>query len=152
MKRAAALFWCAALAGCAATPNSSRTINAIAFIPSRDSPRCAITSIVDGDTIKVACGDRSGTARLIGFDAPESYRPRCQAEKRAGHHATKRLEWLLGHAHTIAPDVRGKDKYGRTLLHLELDGVGLDKLMVSEGLAVYYSGGKRIDWCKKLGA
>jgi endonuclease YncB( thermonuclease family) len=47
--------------------------------------------VVDGDTIRVA----GETFRLVGFDAPETYRARCPSERDLGNRATFRLRQLI---------------------------------------------------------
>ena len=42
--------------------------------------------VLDGDTIRVA----GETFRLVGFDAPETYRARCPSEHELGNRATSR--------------------------------------------------------------
>lgn len=47
--------------------------------------------VLDGDTIRVA----GETFRLVGFDAPETYRARCPSERELGNRATFRLRQLV---------------------------------------------------------
>src|SRR5262249_18277281 len=47
--------------------------------------------VVDGDTIRIA----GETFRLVGFDAPETYRARCPSERELGNRATFRLRQLV---------------------------------------------------------
>jgi hypothetical protein len=47
--------------------------------------------VVDGDTIRVG----SETFRLVGFDAPETYRAKCPSERELGNRATFRLRQLV---------------------------------------------------------
>lgn len=122
----------------------------IAFIPSRDHPTCAIVKVTDGDTIRVDCGSGEIPARLMGYDTPETYKPGCNAEYKLGKRATQYLEKQLRQAKFIEPHLNGTDKYNRALLRLKLDGQELSSIMVDAGLAVAYSGGKRIDWCARL--
>jgi len=127
---------------------------AVAYIPSRDNPKCTITDIVDGDTVKITCNTRgnptAGSARLVGFDTPETYRPGCPQERRKGEQAKVYLEKRLRAAQIIAPTSLGKDRYDRALVKLELDGEDMATIMVDAGLAVRYDGGRRIDWCERL--
>lgn len=145
-----ALMLLGILGACSPPENDFLPSSAIAFIPSRDNPTCAIVRVVDGDTVDIACRTSRGNARLVGFDTPETYRPGCTAEKRLGEAARTHLEKVLGNASTIDPQVKGRDKYDRSLVRLRIDGVDLAGIMVSAGYAVYYSGGQRIDWCAKL--
>src|SRR5262249_3940090 len=47
--------------------------------------------VVDGDTVRIA----GETFRLVGFDAPETYRARCPSERELGNRATFRLRQLV---------------------------------------------------------
>lgn len=107
---------------------------------------CQIGYVYDGDTIEMICGGVKTTARLQGFDAPETKEPRCAAEAEWGHRATLRLRELVR-----KPEIRlyrqGFDKYGRDLVVMTIGTENLADIMVAEGLAVAYSGGKRRNWC-----
>ena len=148
MRRHAALAAALLLLGCVDPPEAP----VVAHIPSRDSPRCAITDVVDGDTVRMRCGTGAeGSVRLVGFDTPETFRPGCAAEAALGQRAKEYLEVRLRRASVIRPEVKGKDKYQRTLVRLELDGRALEDIMVGAGLAKAYSGRtKRPDWCALL--
>jgi endonuclease YncB( thermonuclease family) len=47
--------------------------------------------VADGDTIRVA----GETFRLVGFDAPETYRAKCPSERELGNRSTFRLQQLV---------------------------------------------------------
>jgi endonuclease YncB( thermonuclease family) len=47
--------------------------------------------VLDGDTIRAA----GETFRLVGFDAPETYRAKCPSERELGNRATFRLRQLV---------------------------------------------------------
>ena len=66
--------------------------------------------IVDGDTISIA-GER---IRLVGIDAPESFRSRCENELVLGLKAKQRLRELVDNG-SIRIELAGQDRYGRTL-------------------------------------
>jgi micrococcal nuclease len=112
---------------------------------------CRITNVVDGDTVDMRCAGTGGfRARLTGYDTPESFEPRCSAEARAARAATERLRVLVSTARTVEPRFGGVDRYGRQLVRLSLDGRDVGAILIAEGLAVRYSGGRRIDWCARL--
>lgn len=48
--------------------------------------------VIDGDTIKV---DSQKPVRLVGFNAPETRRAQCDAEREAGGKATRRVRELV---------------------------------------------------------
>lgn len=151
MRRLLLIAFC--LSGCQTigTPQSTSMPSAIAAIPSDQNPRCFITRVVDGDTVKMTCGAGERSVRLMGFDTPETFQPGCFAERALGTRAANYLRRRLRDANEVQPRVKGQDKYDRTLVALSLDGKPLDRIMVEAGFAVYYTGGKRINWCSRLG-
>ena len=100
--------------------------------------------VIDGDTIAV--GDKRH--RLIGFDTPETYRARCKEELRLGQRAKARLEQLVEEHGGISLQSKSRrDKYGRILSVASINGADVAQILISEGLARPYSGGKRSPWC-----
>lgn len=109
---------------------------------------CRISQVVDGDTITITCPDRARrNVRLTGFDTPETYKPQCAGEKRLGQAATRHLKRLVAQASMVDLRTSGTDRYERLLGRLSLDGADVANVMIAEGLAVPYSGGKRRNWC-----
>ncbi|ATG38104.1 Thermonuclease precursor (plasmid) [Phaeobacter piscinae] len=100
--------------------------------------------VIDGDTI--ALGDER--FRLLGYDTPEVRNFKCAGEHDLGRAATDRLKHMLATAGKaelqISPE---KDKYNRGLANLLLDGKDVGPVLISEGLARAYIGGKRSGWC-----
>ena len=114
-------------------------------------PDCRVTRVVDGDTVDLTC--RTGgtvRARLLGFDTPEITDPGCAAERRLGLQAKARLQALVAAAARLDTRFEGTDRYGRALVQLRLDGRDVAATLIGEGLAVPYSGGRRISWCERL--
>ncbi|AHM05681.1 thermonuclease [Roseibacterium elongatum DSM 19469] len=108
--------------------------------------------MVDGDTVDMVCPDEGRfRARLTGYDTPESFAPRCAEEAQRAHQATARLRALVRSAVRVEARLGGVDRYNRRLVHLRLDGVDVGATLISEGLAVRYAGGRRIDWCARMG-
>jgi endonuclease YncB( thermonuclease family) len=103
-----------------------------------------IDCVVDGDTFWM-----DGTKiRIADIDTPETHPPRCAAEARAGRAATLRMQTLLNAGpFTLVPIRRDADRYGRKLRRVERDGQSLGAVLVDEGLARDYGGGKRAGWC-----
>lgn len=113
---------------------------------------CKVQRVVDGDTLLLSCDDGRGdvSARLLGYDTPEIHKSRCEIEKLLGYEAALRLgDWLLA-ADDVAAEAIGRDRYGRLLMRLVLDGEDIAERMVGAGLGVPYGGGRRIDWCARL--
>ena len=112
--------------------------------------------VIDGDTIdaEIDLGfDISVKKRIrfVGLNTPES-RTRDLEEKAKGLAAKDRVRQLLEGTNTIQLNSHGIGKYGRVLGELHIDVVdGQDKvtlesvneLLIKEGHAVEYHGGKR---------
>lgn len=101
--------------------------------------------VVDGDTIDID-GQRW---RLLDFDTPETGRAKCQKELQLGLQATKRLQELISAGKKIETRSSGRrDRYGRVLGDLLIDGANPRERLIAEGLARHYTGrGRRPDWC-----
>ena len=103
--------------------------------------------VVDGDTVDVTLDLgfdvklHKQRCRLAGIDTPES-RTRDLAEKKLGLAAKKRLEELCVNNFKIKS--LGKGKYGRILaIPYTEDGQDICKILIQEGHAVEYHGGKK---------
>ena len=112
--------------------------------------------VVDGDTIDcmIDLGFDVSTKkriRFVGINTPES-RTRDLEEKKKGLAAKARLKEILEGANEIHLDSHGVGKYGRVLGELDVDCVvtvtsptmiNVNELLIKEGHAVEYHGGKR---------
>jgi|TARA_B100001964_G_C14206918_1_gene588589 micrococcal nuclease len=103
--------------------------------------------IVDGDTVDAMIDLGFGTwvkrrIRLYGINAPES-RTRDLEEKQRGLAAKARLIDLLQDKEFTLKS-HGVGKYGRCLGSIFLANTDVNKLLISEGHAVEYLGGKRV--------
>ena len=112
--------------------------------------------IIDGDTIDcyIDLGFNIKTKkriRFIGINTPES-RTRDLEEKKRGLAAKARLKEILEDANEIHLDSHGVGKSGRVLVNLHVDHVenvdsptmlNVNELLIKEGHAVEYHGGKR---------
>lgn len=109
---------------------------------------CAVVLVVDGDTVRLLCpGEGMVTARLTGFDTPEIFSPGCAGELARGLAATAWLTLSLWSAGRIAETGEGRDRYGRRLTRLALDGRDTAGTIVAAGHARPYAGGRREGWC-----
>jgi endonuclease YncB( thermonuclease family) len=117
---------------------------ALGQVPTANADPIASTDIVvvDGDTIRV----RDQLIRLIGFNAPETWRAACPAEQLQGDKATQRLRELVrGSGLDLTPvacacpaGTQGTPScnYGRACGILKVDGRDVGKILIAEGLAV----------------
>ena len=115
-----------------------------------------LIKVVDGDTIdaKIDLGfdvSIKKRVRFLGVDTPES-RTRDLEEKARGLAAKDRVRQLLEGANRIQLTSHGVGKYGRCLGELNIDVVdgkenltlvSVNELLIKEGHAVEYHGGKR---------
>lgn len=100
---------------------------------------------VDGDTF-VCFGER---IRLENIDAPELH-AQCERELDAANAAKLFAQLALDRSMRIEVVVferRPKDRYGRTLAKVLVDGADLGELIVAAGLARPYHGERRKSWC-----
>lgn len=99
--------------------------------------------VVDGDTIWY----RGTKIRIADIDTPETHQSRCAVEAELGAAATRRLHQLINAGpFTLQSIDRDEDRYGRKLRILTRNGESLGDILVEEGLARYYEGGRR-SWC-----
>ena len=109
---------------------------------------CRILRVIDGDTVTLMCPEEGvQSARLMGFDTPEKYAPKCLAEFIAAERASWALRTFIQKADRLKVAYNGVDRYGRALVRLELDGQDVAGRMVRTGLARVNSGGLRGSWC-----
>ena len=126
-------------------PNSDHGAHVIRVGPAKSTGRAVI---VDGDTFSLA-GEK---IRLVGIDAPESFNSRCERELVLGLKAKQRLRQLLEEG-SIELDRDGKDRYGRTLALVFVDGRDIGAAMIREGFALPYRPGvaakeaRLKNWC-----
>lgn len=103
-----------------------------------------ITAIVDlGMSIKRKC-----KCRLKGIDTPEKYGKR-PGEREAAKKATERVKELLLNKKAILQSTTKPDKYGRLLVNVWVGDTHINQLLLDEGLALPYDGGKKPDWVFK---
>ena len=111
----------------------------------------ALITVVDGDTIKIR--GNSASVRLVGFNTPETYEPRCDRGLALGRQATSRLKELVRSANTIElqlvacacpPSTQGTSdcNFGRSCGILRVDRVDVGRTLISEGLAAPFICGR----------
>lgn len=85
-----------------------------------------VTRIVDGDTLVISTGE---TVRLIGIDTPE------KEDCYSTNTANRLRELVLDKEISIEYDQSKKDRYGRTLLYVWVNGSFVNEVLVKEGYA-----------------
>jgi endonuclease YncB( thermonuclease family) len=118
--------------------------------------------VIDGDTIRLQ--HQKPDVRLVGFNAPETRRALCDAERDLGGKATARLRDLVRSskldfefvACSCSPGTEGTPvcNYGRRCGTLKANGRDVGAILISENLAVPFACGQTRcpptpkPWCK----
>ena len=86
--------------------------------------------------------------RVKGIDAPEStWRAKCPEERGMGLEAKQIVTTWIEDSLSVYAIIDGKDKYGRYLADLIVDGQDMGEYLISIGLAKPYDGGTKEGWC-----
>jgi micrococcal nuclease len=95
-----------------------------------------VVHVVDGDTIVISVADRTESVRILGVDTPETVdrgKPvQCYGPE-ASAHTKARL--APGTRVTLETDAETRDKYGRLLAYLYVDGARYDDELLRLGYA-----------------
>lgn len=95
--------------------------------------RARVVRVIDGDTIEIAGGYH---VRYIGIDTPEVYP---QTDYYGIEAWDKNRELVEGKMVTLERDVSDKDRYGRLLRYVYVDGIFVNAELVRLGYAVAFS-------------
>jgi micrococcal nuclease len=94
-----------------------------------------VTAVVDGDTIDVVWDGGRERVRLLGVDTPETVDPRrplgCYGEEASAF--TRRR--LTGRTVRLAYDRQRRDRYGRLLAYVDVDGHRFNDELLAGGYA-----------------
>lgn len=91
-----------------------------------------VTRVIDGDTVEIEGGVR---LRYIGIDTPETVDPRTPVQCFGAEAARRNRELVEGKRVMIEKDVSTRDKYGRLLGYVYVNGTMVNELLVKEGYA-----------------
>jgi endonuclease YncB( thermonuclease family) len=108
-------------------PVASTTPTPAPVLPAA-APALTVRAVVDGDTVDLSDGER---VRIIGIDTPERGQP--------GHTeaAAAMSAMVLGRQVVLSPGARqDRDRYGRLLRYLDVDGQDVGLAMISQGWAI----------------
>ena len=98
-----------------------------------------VIRVTDGDTVKVTNNGKTSTIRLVGIDAPKTSKKKNEPGQPFSRKSTKYLASLVLNKMV---DIKsyGKDRYGRTLGVVFVDGMNVNLEMVKAGLTEVYRG------------
>jgi len=91
-----------------------------------------VTSVIDGDTIELASGER---VRYIGIDTPETHHPDKPIECFGIEATVRNRELVEGKDIELVSEGEDRDKFGRLLRHVFIDGTFVNAQLVWEGFA-----------------
>lgn len=94
-----------------------------------------VIATIDGDTIDVRVYGRVERVRIIGADTPETKDPRKPVQCFGPEASAHTHQRLLGRRVTLETDAEPRDKYGRLLAYVYLDGVRFDDELLRLGYA-----------------
>ena len=94
-----------------------------------------VIDVIDGDTIAVARGDTTDTVRLLGIDTPETHHPTKPVECFGPEAAAFTDSHLGERAVELEGDIEGRDRYGRRLAYVVLDGERFNDELLRRGFA-----------------
>lgn len=95
-----------------------------------------VIRVVDGDTFVIKYNGKEEKVRLIGVDTPESVHPNEEKNTQFGEEVSNfSKKMLTGKKVAIELDVEHRDKYGRLLAYVYLDGQMYNKILLEKGYA-----------------
>ena len=90
-----------------------------------------VVGVADGDTLTALSSSRKQIkCRLYGIDAPE--------KKQAYGQASKASLAALSFGRSAVIDITGRDRYGRALCKVRVDGVDVSREQIARGMAWMY--------------
>jgi micrococcal nuclease len=96
----------------------------------------AVVRVVDGDTIEVARGgNATDTVRLLGINTPETHHPTKSVECFGPEAAAFTEEHLAGRSVQLEDDIEARDRYGRRLAYVIVDGERFNDELLRRGYA-----------------
>ncbi|MGF7535441.1 thermonuclease family protein [Bacillus mexicanus] len=137
------------------TQSSSETKTDAKNVSEYATIQATVISVIDGDTIKVSINNKEEKVRFLLVDTPETVSPRVGVQpfgKKASNYTKSMLK--KGTEVQIEKDVSERDKYGRLLAYVYVNGQMINKLLLKEGLArvayVYAPNTRYVDDFKKI--
>lgn len=101
----------------------------------KESQEVRVVRVIDGDTFVASIDGERKKVRILSIDTPESVKRNTPVEcyaLKASHFTKQRLS---GETVKLVFDVDRKDKYGRVLAYVELNGQDFGERLIKRGLA-----------------
>ncbi|MGI8314572.1 thermonuclease family protein [Halobacillus mangrovi] len=98
-------------------------------------PAATVTRVIDGDTIEIEMNGKTEDVRLLLVDTPETKHPDLPVQP-YGPEASQFAEDTLNDKQVrVEYDGPKRDKYGRLLAYLWIDGENFNQMLLEQGLA-----------------
>jgi micrococcal nuclease len=94
-----------------------------------------VLRVVDGDTMQVMFHGKEETIRLLLVDTPETKHPSKPVQPYGPQASDFAIKTLTGQNVDLEIDVSERDKYGRILVYLWINGKIFNEMLLEEGLA-----------------
>jgi micrococcal nuclease len=112
-----------------------------------------VTEVVDGDTIGVHFVDGAqATVRIIGIDAPEAQHPDESVGCYGPEASARTTELALGKPAVLEQEVQQRDRDGRLLGNLWIDGQNLGVLLAADGYAQQFTFPPNVKYAEQIRA
>lgn len=98
-------------------------------------PDAQVTRVVDGDTVKIKLNGQEETVRLLLVDTPETKHPSKPVQPFGPEASSFAKQELAGKKIEVEYDGPKRDKYGRLLAYIWVDGKMFNQMLLEEGLA-----------------
>ena len=99
------------------------------------APAVRVTAVIDGDTLDVSWGGRAERVRLLGVDTPETVDPHRPVGCYGPEAAAFTHRRLQGRTVRLRFDRQRRDRFGRLLAYVEVDGGRFNDELLAGGYA-----------------
>jgi micrococcal nuclease len=94
-----------------------------------------VTNVIDGDTLDVKINNKEERVRLLLVDTPETKHPSKPIQPFGPEASEFTKQTLLGKQVRLEKDVSERDRYGRVLVYVWVDGKMHNETLIEKGLA-----------------
>lgn len=117
--------------------------------------KAKVLKITDGDTLKISIDGKTETCRLLLVDTPESVHPDIPEPQPFAIEASNYAKKILNNKDVqIELDVSERDKYGRLLVYLYVNGKMFNEMLLEKGYArvayIYPPNTKYVDQFREI--
>ena len=115
-----------------------------------------VIRVIDGDTIEVLLDGKEETVRFLLIDTPETRHPQLGVQPYGQEASAFVHDLLQGETVELEFDGSERDKYGRLLMYVYIDGESVQEMLLRKGLArvayVYPPNTKYVDRYREIQA